>query len=59
MRTITISDELYVSLKKHIQAMYEIYSDESRRNWYDADDIARSVAETFGALLDSAQYKRE
>lgn len=34
-----------------LEEMSDMYADEERANWWDADDIARSVAEDIHALL--------
>lgn len=38
-------------LARDLDNMAEMYADEERDNWWDADDIARSVAEDIHALL--------
>lgn len=43
---IEISDTLFEEwLKPALKQMVEMYADEDRADWYDADDIARDVAE--------------
>ena len=43
---IEIDDELYEKwLKPALAEMQEMYADQDRDNWWDADDIAKDVAE--------------
>ena len=51
MRTLQIDDDTYMWLKAQIASMKAMYADQNRDDWWDADDIAREVAETVGELI--------
>ena len=36
--------------------MKVIYADEGRADWYDADDMAREIAESLGELLEAQGF---
>ena len=48
---IIISAQAARNLADNLDDMAAMYADEERDNWWDADDIARSVAEDIHALL--------
>ena len=48
---IFIAPPLVSNLTERLNEMASMYADEERDNWWDADDIARSVAEDIHALL--------
>ena len=39
-----------------IDEMKAIYADEARADWYDADDMAREIAESLGELLEAQGF---
>ena len=52
---IFIPADLAQSLMEDIEEMRNIYADQSRGDWFDADDIARDVAERLGSVIESQQ----
>ena len=43
-------------LRARIDEMKAIYADEARADWYDADDMAREIAESLGGLLEAQGF---
>ena len=54
MKTITMTDEQYAELANDIEEMRELYAvpDDGHTESGDADDLAKSIAEFVGELMD-------
>ena len=52
MKTIEVEDDTYEWMKDAIAKMRAIYADQNRSDWFDADDMARDVAEVVGDLIE-------
>ena len=51
---VELTDEQVAWFRKSIDLMNEIYSDESRVDWWDADDVARNIADELDSVLRKA-----
>lgn len=49
---IFIPMDIAQNLMKDIEQMRTIYADQTRSDWWDADDIAKDVAEQLGELIE-------
>ena len=56
--TIHLTAEQAINLRCDIKDMEAIYSDQGRDEWWDADDLARDIAESLGTIIDD-ERKRE
>lgn len=52
MKTITVTDEQFEWLRESLAVMSAMYADTNRDDWWDADDIARTVAEFVGDCIE-------
>ena len=48
---VILTDEQVDWFRKSIDMMNEIYSDESRMDWFDGDDIAKNIADELDYIL--------
>jgi|GEM_PF-1589990 len=55
--TLQMDAETLKWLRGAIAEMKAMYADESRSDWYDADDLAREIAEKVGDLIDEEDRK--
>lgn len=57
MKKLAIDDETYEWFKESIEDMRTIYADKERDDWWDADDLAKDIAEKLGELMQDSDYR--
>ena len=60
MKAITMTDEQHAWFVEAIAEMNELYSvpDDGHTEYWDADDLARDIAEKLGELMDEQEERR-